>query len=281
VEGARVGRHLRLRLRLRRVWLRSGVEVAIRFCGLIWSALAQRRPFFCLEDKLMSHSLHIISSMATQQVLADLVALYGQQHALDIRLESVGGVDAAKRVQAGEAFDAVVLASNAIDQLLQESKLLAGSKVDLVSSGVAVAVRAGSNKPNISSEAAIKQAVLSAKTIGYSTGPSGVQLAKLFDRWGIAEQIKTKIITAAPGVPVGSLVAKGEVELGFQQLSELMNLPGIDVLGSLPDAIQITTIFSAAVAASSAQAPAVQNLLAFMASPAAEKTKRQNGMQAL
>jgi molybdate transport system substrate-binding protein len=223
-------------------------------------------------------SLHIISSMATKQVLADMLALYQQGHALEIQLESVGGVDAAKRVQAGEAFDAVVLASNAIDQLMQDGKLIAGSKVDLVSSGVAVAVREGASAPDISSEAAVKQAVLNAPTIGYSTGPSGVQLAKLFERWGIAEEIKSKIITAPPGVPVGTLVAKGEVALGFQQLSELMNLPGITLLGPLPPAIQITTTFSAAVAASSKQADAVGQLLAFMASERTVQVKRRNGM---
>jgi molybdate transport system substrate-binding protein len=229
----------------------------------------------------MSQPLHIISSMATKQVLADMLALYQQQHAIDIRLESVGGVDAAKRVQTGEVFDAVVLASNAIDQLMQDGKLIAGSKVDIVSSGVAVAVREGADAPDISSEANLKQAVLNAQTIGYSTGPSGVQLAKLFERWGIAQDIKSKIVTAPPGVPVGKLVATGEVALGFQQLSELMNLPGITLLGPLPPEIQITTVFSGAVAATSVQTDAVSKLLAFMASAAVQNLKQQNGMQAV
>ncbi|MBU4182106.1 MAG: substrate-binding domain-containing protein [Gammaproteobacteria bacterium] len=229
----------------------------------------------------MASPIRIISSMATKQVLADLIALYRQAHPdTVIELESVGGVDAAKRVQAGEAFDIVALASNAVDQLTADGKVVAGSKVDVVRSGVALAVRSGAPHPDIGSEAALKQAVLGARTLGYSTGPSGVQLAKLFERWGIAEQIKDRIVTAPPGVPVGSLVAKGEVALGFQQLSELMSLEGIDVLGPLPAQTQIITTFSAGLATASTQPDAVRALLAFLVSPATGPTKQRNGMEA-
>lgn len=229
----------------------------------------------------MASPIRLISSMATKQVLADLIALYQQAHPdTVIELESVGGVDAAKRVQAGEAFDIVALASNAVAQLTADGKVVAGSTVDVVRSGVALAVRSGAPHPDIGSENAVKQAVLAARTLGYSTGPSGVQLAKLFERWGIAEQIKDRIVTAAPGVPVGSLVAKGEVELGFQQLSELMSLEGIDVLGPLPADIQIITTFSAGLATASTQPDAVRALLAFLVSPATEPTKQRNGMEA-
>ena len=229
----------------------------------------------------MASPIRIISSMATKQVLADLIALYRQAHPdTVIELESVGGVDAAKRVQAGEAFDIVALASNAVAQLTTDGKVVAGSTVDVVRSGVALAVRRGAPHPDIGSEAAVKQAVLAARTLGYSTGPSGVQLAKLFERWGIAEQIKDRIVTAPPGVPVGSLVAQGEVELGFQQLSELMSLEGIDVLGPLPAQIQIITTFSAGLATASTQPEAVRALLAFLVSPATAQTKQRNGMEA-
>lgn len=219
--------------------------------------------------------------MATKQVLADLIVLFRQAHPdTSIELESVGGVDAAKRVKAGEAFDIVALASNAVAQLTTDGKVVAGSTVDVVRSGVALAVRSGAPHPDIGSEDAVKQAVLAARTLGYSTGPSGVQLAKLFERWGIAEQIKDRIVTPPPGVPVGSLVARGEVELGFQQLSELMNLEGIDVLGPLPDAIQIITTFSAGLATTSTQPDAVRALLAFWVSPQTVETKQRNGMDA-
>jgi molybdate transport system substrate-binding protein len=226
----------------------------------------------------MAAQIRIISSMATRQVLSDLIAPYQQASEQSIACESVGGVDAAKRVQAGEAFDVVVLAANAIEQLIGAGKIVAGSRVDLVRSGVSIAVKAGAPRPDIGSEEAVKQAVLAARTVSYSTGPSGVHLVGLFERWGIAEQIKDRIVQAPPGVPVGSLVARGEVELGFQQLSELIHLPGIEVLGPLPDAIQIITTFSAGLVASSTQGQAVRALLAFMVSPAADAAKLANGM---
>ena len=219
--------------------------------------------------------------MATKPLLADLVQLFkAQAPQWDVQVESVGGVDAAKRVQAGEAFDGVVLASNAIDNLLADGKLIAGSRVDLVHSGVAVAVPAGAELPDISTEAALKQAILSARSLGYSTGPSGVQLAKLFERWGITGQIQDRIVQAKPGVPVGALIAQGEVALGFQQLSEMRGVPGITVLGPLPDAVQITTTFSGGVAATSTHPEAVRALLAFWASAACREAKLQHGMDA-
>ena len=220
-----------------------------------------------------------ISSMATRAVLAELTELYRARSQADVAIESVGGVDAAKRVQADEAFDIVILAADAIDKLIAGGKVLGDCKADLVRSGVAVAVRAGATRPDIGSEDALRRAVVGARTIGFSTGPSGVQLARLFERWGIADEIKSRIVTAPPGVPVGSLVAKGEVELGFQQLSELMHLPGIDVLGALPQEVQIVTIFSGGVCAASSQPQAARDVLAFMASSAADDAKRRQGME--
>ncbi|MDP2262522.1 MAG: substrate-binding domain-containing protein [Hydrogenophaga sp.] len=220
--------------------------------------------------------------MATRQLLAELVSAFEKLSGCTAVIEAVGGVDAAKRVQAGEAFDVVVLASDAIDKLLAAGHLHAGSKVDLVKSGVAACVRAGSPLPDISSEDAVKRAVLAARSISCSTGPSGVALAKLFERWGIAGEIQDRMVQAPPGVPVGTLVARGEVELGFQQLSELLHVQGISVVGPLPPAIQITTIFSAGIHASvpagSAQFERVSAMLDHMCSPQAREAKQRQGM---
>ena len=219
-----------------------------------------------------------ISSMATRQVLAELVELYGRQCADRVAIESVGGVDAAKRVQAGEVLDVVILASDAIAKLAASGHVVPATQVDLVHSGVAVAVRAGAPVPDISSEDAVRRAVLAARSLSYSTGPSGVALAQLFERWGIAQEIAPRIVQAPPGVPVGTLVARGEVELGFQQLSELLHVSGITLVGPLPPAIQITTTFSGAIAANARQPDAARALLAFMASPEAADAKRRQGM---
>ena len=172
----------------------------------------------------------------------------------------------------------VILASDAIDKLMAAGHLLPGSKVDWVHSGVAVAVPAGAPLPDLSSEDAVRAAVLAAPSISLSTGPSGVALAALFERWGITDAVRAKLVTPPPGTPVGALIARGEVELGFQQLSELMHLPGIALLGPLPDAIQIDTVFAGGVVATARQPEAARALLARLAAPATAAIKQAHGM---
>jgi molybdate transport system substrate-binding protein len=231
------------------------------------------------HNEAMTVTLTGISSMATRQVLNELAKAYEQRTDLKVAVESVGGVDAARRVAEGEAFDFVVLAADAIDKLIASRQVVAGSRVDLVHSGVAVAVKSGAARPDISSEEALKRAVLAASTVGYSTGPSGVAVVKLFERWGIAQELQGRLVQAQPGIPVGALVARGEVALGFQQLSELIHLQGIDLLGTMPAAVQITTTFSAGLCTASTQPDATRALFAFLASAAAEEAKRRNGME--
>ena len=224
-----------------------------------------------------------ISSMATRQVLAELATAYRQWDnavvGVEVAFESVGGVDAVKRIQAGERFDLAVLASDAIDTLTVAGYIDADSTIDLVRSHVAIAVRVGAPQPDISSEDALRLAILAARTIGYSTGPSGTALAKLFTCWSIADSIQSRIVQAPPGVPVGQLVANGEVELGFQQQSELLHLPGITLLGTMPPGCEIITTFSAGLCTASTRPKIVRNLLAFMHSPAAADAKRRQGME--
>lgn len=227
----------------------------------------------------MSAVLNGISSMATRQVLAELAGNCRQHCGLEVTFESVAGVDAARRIQDGERFDVVVLAADAIDKLLVAGCVVADSKTDLVRSPVGIAVRAGDAVPDVGSEQQLRGAVLAARTLGYSTGPSGAALLKLFERWGVADALRDRIVQAPAGVPVGQLVARGEVELGFQQLSELMHLPGITLVGTMPAGTEIVTTFSGGLCATSAQPAAVRELLAFMASPAATDAKRRHGME--
>ena len=226
----------------------------------------------------MSLPITGISSMATRQVLAELAAAYRERTGVAVDIESVGGVDAAKRVAAGEPFDVVVLASDAIAKLEAAGAVVAGSATPLVRSAVAIAVRAGAPRPDVGSEEALRRAVLAARTIGHSTGPSGTALLALFERWGVADTVRGRVVQAPPGVPVGTLVARGDVELGFQQYSELMSLPGIAVLGAMPPGTEIVTIFTGAVCAASTQPDAVRALLGFMRSPEAADAKRRHGM---
>ncbi len=223
--------------------------------------------------------LKLISSMATRELLGELVSRYQRTAQDRVSAEAAGGVDVAKRVQSGEAIDVVILSSNAIDKLIAEGRVLAGSRVDLVRSGVAIAVRAGAPRPDIDTEEALKRAVLDARTLSYSTGPSGVHLEKVFERWGILAQIRSRIVVPPPGAPVGSLVARGEAELGFQQLSELLNVEGIEVAGPLPPAIQTITIFSGGICVACERPDAARALLHYLASPAAADAKLRHGME--
>ena len=226
----------------------------------------------------MSAPITCLSSMATRLVLAELAAAWAQRSARPLVVTSVGGVDAARRVQAGERFDLVMLASDAIDRLIAAGHLQA-PRVDLVRSPVAVAVRAGAAQPDIGSGDAVRAAVLAARSIGFSTGPSGTFLMQLFARWGIAEQVADRIVQAPPGVPVAQLVARGEVALGFQQLSELLNVDGVQVLGTLPADAAFITTFSAARCAGASPDADVPALLDFLTGPDAADAKRRQGME--
>jgi molybdate transport system substrate-binding protein len=240
--------------------------------------LAPQLPRPPMSHRLPGQPIKLISSMATAELLAELVASYQRNTGINVAAEAGGGVVVLQRIQAGEAADVVVLAANVIDRLISEGRLLADSRVDLVRSGIAVAVPAGAATPSIADEAAVRQAVLAAKSISFSTGPSGIYLEQLFERWGILEQIRPRIIIPPPGVPVGSLVAAGSVELGFQQLSELQSLSGIQVLGALPAAIQLITVFSGGVSVQSANPDAARVLLHFLAAPAVAPIKLRFGM---
>ncbi len=220
-----------------------------------------------------------IASMATRHLLSELAAAYQQRSGQRVVVESVGGVDAALRVESGEAFDFVVLAAEAIDKLAAVGRVDPDTRIDVARSGVAIAVRAGAQCPDVGTEQAVRDAVLAVRTIGYSTGPSGKHLARLFERWGIADIIAPRVVEAPPGVPVASLMASGKVELGFQQLSELIHAPGIQVIGTLPPAIQVVTVFAGAVCTASARHALAKAFLSFCATPALAVVKGHHGME--
>jgi len=218
--------------------------------------------------------------MATRQLLADAAELWRQRNRGDVLFESVGGFDAARRVQQGEPFDVVVLAADAINQLIAAGRVVAGSRTDVARSGVAIAVREGAPRPALETEDALRDAVLSARAIGYSTGPSGVALQKLFERWGIAQTVRDRLVQAPAGVPVGTLLARGDVTLGFQQLSELIHVQGIAVVGTMPAGTEIVTTFSGAICSTSTQPDAARALLDFIRSPCGDAARQRHGMQA-
>ena len=183
------------------------------------------------------------------------------------------------RLQRGEPADIVIMAASALDDLIKQGKVVSGSRVDLVRSTIGAAVRAGAPKPDISSVDALRRALLQAKSIAYSSSASGVYLStELFPRLGIADQIAAKS-KKVDSDPVGLVVARGEAELGFQQISELRPVKGIDIVGPLPGDAQRVTIFSAGIVASAKQPAAAKRLIAFLASPAAAPAIARSGLE--
>lgn len=225
-------------------------------------------------------AITVLSSMATRHVLNDLADAYTRRFGQRVVIESVGGVAAARRAEDGEAFDIVVLAADAIGKLAAAGRVDAASRVGIARSGIAMAVAAGASRPCVDTATAVRDAVLAASSIGYSTGPSGVHLMRLFERWDIAQTIASRIVQAPPGVGVGALIARGEVELGFQQTSELIGVDGVDVIGSMPDEIQAMTVFEGAVCANARAPQAAKSLLHFMSRRDADAVKHRYGMEA-
>jgi len=219
-----------------------------------------------------------VSSMATRHVLAELAAQYEAGHRVGVAIESIAGVEAARRVQAGDAFDIAVLAADALEHLAASGRILRASRVDVARSAMAMAVPSGKPVPRIDDEAALGSAILAAGRVGYSTGPSGTHLLRLFERLGIMETLRPSLVQAPPGMAVGTLVAHGEVEVGFQQLSELVDVRGIETV-HLPATAQSYTTFSAGVCAASSHPREAAAFLAYLASPATAAIKQRHGME--
>ena len=191
-----------------------------------------------------------------------------------------GGVNAvAKRVADGEVADVVMLPAAQIDDLIKLGKLIADSRVNVATSGIGVAIRAGAPKIDTGSSEGIRKALLAAKTIAYSAGPSGVHMARLIANWGLTDELKAKIVPPIPDVPIGEVVARGDAEIGFQQVSELLPVTGIDYLGPLPADIQEVTVFSAGVHKAAGTTDAARSLLKFLTAPEAAAIIRKTGME--
>ncbi len=223
--------------------------------------------------------IQVMSSLAIREAYLELVPRFESQTKHKVVTSWVGMVDILKRVKGGETTDLIIGSAAALDELTKAGKIVPASRSDLVKSGVGVAVRAGAPRPDISSGEAVKRALLKARSIAYSSGPSGVYLTGLFERWGIASELKPKITQTPPGVAVGGVVARGDAEIGFQQVSELLPVAGIDYIGPLPPDIQVITVFSGGVHVAARQPAAAKELIKFLASPAAAPVIKRKGME--
>ena len=223
--------------------------------------------------------IKVLSTQATEEAYRELVPLFEQASGHKVTTIFTGTLDVQKRIAAGETYDLIIMAGPAIDDFIKSGKIVPGSRVDLARSGVGVAVRAGAPKPDISSTEALKKTLIAAKSIGYSTGPSGVYLANLFQRLGVADAVKPKLKQTPTGVFVGSIVANGEAEIGFQQVSELSHFPGVDFVGPLPADIQEITVFSAGIQVGAKQVEAAKAWVKFLTAPAAAPAFTKRGLE--
>jgi molybdate transport system substrate-binding protein len=222
--------------------------------------------------------IKVLSTQATEEAYRELVPQFEKTSGHKVTTVFTGTLGAMKRLADGESYDLVIMSGPSIDELTKSGKIVAGSRVDFAKSGVGVAVRKGAPKPDISSSEALKKTVLAAKAIGYSTGPSGNYVVTLFQKMGIADQVRPKLKQTPTGVFVGTLIASGEVDLGFQQVSELIHFAGIDYVGPLPADVQFITVFASGIQAGAKEADAAKALVKFITAPAAANVIKKHGL---
>jgi len=223
--------------------------------------------------------INVLSSAAFKEAYLELVPQFEKATEHKVKTTWSGTADIMKRMDAGETYDLVIMFAPGIDQLTESGKIVDGSRVDLVKSGIGVAVRSGAPKPDISSGENLKKALLAAKSIGYSSGPSGVYIAKLVQRMGIADQVQGKLKQVRPGTPVGTIIASGDAEIGFQQISELLPVAGIDYIGPLPADVQETTVFAAGLQKGGKAPEAAKALVKFFTAPDAVPVIKKKGLE--
>jgi molybdate transport system substrate-binding protein len=223
--------------------------------------------------------VRVLSTQATEEAYRELVPEFEKATGNKVTTIFTGTLDANKRLAAGESYDLLIMAASSIDEHIKGGKVVPGSRVDLAKSGVGVGVKAGAPKPDISTTEALKKTILAAKSIGYSTGPSGIYVIGLFQRLGIADEIKSKLRQTPTGVFVGSIIASGEAEVGFQQVSELSHFAGVDYVGPLPADVQQFTMFSSGIVVGAKEADGAKALVKFITAPAAAAAFKKRGME--
>ena len=232
-----------------------------------------------LSGAASAAEIKVLSTQATEQSYRELVPQFEKATGHKVTTIFTGTLDADKRVAANQQHDLLIMSQSSIDAHVKGGKVVQGSRVDLARSGVAVGVKAGASKPDISSVDTLKRTILSAKSIGYSTGPSGNYIITLFERLGVLDQVKPKMKQTATGVFVGSIIASGDVEIGFQQVSELSQYEGVDYVGPLPAEVQNYTTFSSGILSNAKEAEAARALVRYITSPQAGAVYRKRGME--
>lgn len=224
--------------------------------------------------------LTVLQSIAFREAFVELAARF--DHATGHRTVAVfdGGLNVSARIAAGEVVDAIVMSAEAIDEMDRGGHIAHGGRTDLARSAIGCAVRAGQPKPPLASTEDFVRALRGARSIAYSTGPSGVHVARLVDQLGLSAEVGPRL-RQVRGEPAGAAVARGECDLAFQQMSELLPVPGIDIAGELPEGVQKRTLFSIGLHAAAPQPEATRALMRYLSSPEAAPVIRAKGMEPL
>lgn len=227
----------------------------------------------------MAAEIKVLSSIATREAYNELVPQFEKSSGHKVVTTWAGTTAIMQKMAAGERHDLIIISGTEIDELIRHGKIIADSRVNLARCGIGIAIRAGAPKPDVASADALKRALLAAKTVGYTSGPSGIYMGKLIERMGIADQIKPKFRSVPSGGTIGTIVASGDCEIGFQQVSEIVHIPGVDFAGPLPPEVQHVTVFCCGVQTGSANDVAARSLASFLSSAGAAAVMKKHGLE--
>jgi molybdate transport system substrate-binding protein len=232
-----------------------------------------------LPDPARSAEIKVIAANAIKDGYTELVDGFQRSTGHKVVTTWTGTVNATRRVNDGEVFDLVIIGANNIDQLIAAGKLAAGSRADIAKTGIGIAVRAGLPKPDVSTSDAVKAAVLGAGSIVYSAGPSGAYIGELLEKMGVAEQVASKVKQPSSGAEAAKMLARGDAELGFAQVSEFLDAPGLINLGPLPASIQNFTIYAVGLHVAAPSPDAAKALVKHLTAPEAAPAIKKMGME--
>ena len=227
---------------------------------------------------LAAAEVKVLATNAVKSVLEELVPQFERSSGHKVTIRAAPSADLKAQIEKGETFDLTILTAAAIDDLIKQGKLAATTRAHFATAGAGVAIRRGSPKPDISTTDAFKRALLDAKSIAYvATGATGANMRRIFEKLGIAEEMlkKTKLLS---GISAPDAIARGDAELGFTQISEILPVAGAELAGPLPPELQILTVHPMAVSMSAASPEAAKSLLDFLRAPAAAALIKAKGM---
>jgi molybdate transport system substrate-binding protein len=246
----------------------------------MWARIAALAACIILgADFVNAAEVNVVASTAMREVLEALVPQFERDSGHKVSVIFLSGALLPVKIKEGAQADVVVTTPATIDDLVTAGKVVANSRVDFVRSSAGVAVRAGAPKPGISTPDAFKAALLAAKTVGYSKGPSGVHFMTVLEKLGITDEVKAKGVVPPLGQRVGTLIAEGKAEIGVQQITELLQIPGIDFVGPLPKELQANIVYATATPASAKEKVGAAALVKYLGSERAVPVIRKMGLE--